>query len=113
MTSAVASAAAVCVAVAALVACAAPSATAADAPPALRIMVKLVRASEDGAAIAAEASRLAGVSVSYAAATSATWHALSLHCAGTSRCEEAIARLRAAGSIYQAVEIDGRKKPAS
>jgi len=50
--------------------------------------------------------------VTYAAATSSTWHALSLHCAGTA-CDAAIARLRAAGTLYQAVEIDGRKTPAS
>lgn len=113
MTSAVASAAATCVAAAALAACAAPSATAADAPPVLRVMVKLVRGSEDATAIAAEATRVAGVPVSYAAATSPTWHSLALHCAGAARCDAAIARLRAAGAIYQAVEIDGRKTPAS
>ena len=75
-------------------------------------MVKLARGSEDASAIAAEASRVAGVPVSYAAATSSTWHALCLHCAGA-ECDAAIARLRAAGTIYQAVEIDGRKTPAS
>ena len=49
--------------------------------------------------------------VTYAAATSSTWHALLLGCAGA-RCDAAIARLRAADTVYQAVEIDGRKSPA-
>jgi hypothetical protein len=111
-TSAVASAAAACILGSALAACAAPrEATPAVAAP-LRVMVKLARGSEDANAIAAEASRVAGVPVHYAAATSSTWHALLLHCAG-SQCDAAIARLRAAGTTYQAVEIDGRKTPAS
>jgi hypothetical protein len=111
-TSAVASAAAACVLVSALTACAAPRQTAADATASLRVAVKLVRASEDANAIAAEAARVAGVPVTYAAATSTTWHALFLHCAGP-ECDAAIARLRAAGTVYQAVELDRRKTPAS
>jgi hypothetical protein len=118
-TSGVASAAAACVLATSLVACAAPreaaspasSASAAAAP--LRVMVKLVRGSADAMAIATEASGVAGVPVSYAAATTLTWHALTLHCASAAQCDAAIARLRAAGTIYQAVEIDGRKTPAS
>ena len=103
-------AAAACVFAAALAACAAaaPKDFAADATP-LRVMVKLVRPSEDAAAIAAEAARVAGVPVTYAAATSATWHALALHCAGAAECDAAVARLRGAGASYQAVEIEGRK----
>ncbi len=99
---------------AALTSCAAPAPKelAAQLAP-LRVMVKLVRPAEDAASIGAEATRVAGVPVTYAAATSLAWHALYLHCTGGGQCEEAIARLRAAGSIYQAVEIDGRKKPAS
>lgn len=111
-TSAVASAAAACVLVSALAACAAPLQTATDSAAPLRVRVQLARPSEDANAIAADATRIAGVPVSYAAATSATWHALALHCAGAS-CDAAIARLRAANTFYQAVEIDGRKKPAS
>ena len=112
-TSGVASAAAACVLASALAACAAAPREAASAVAVpLRVMVKLVRGSEDANAIAAEASRVAGVPVSYAAATSSTWHALLLHCAG-SQCDAAIARLRAAGATYQTVEIDGRKTPAS
>ena len=111
-TSAVASAAAACVLAAALGACAEPRRAAADGAAPLRVMVKLMRPSEDAAAIAAEAARVAGVPVTYAAATSAVWHALALHCAGA-RCDAAIARLRAADTLYQAVEIDGRKTPAS
>ena len=74
-------------------------------------MVQLVRPSEDASAISAEASRYGGVSVTYAAATSASWHALSLHCLDASQCEAAIARLRATSMVYRAVEVDGRKKP--
>jgi hypothetical protein len=111
-TSAVASAAAACVLASALAACTSPREVAADGAAPLRVMVKLTHASEDVNAIAAEAARIAGVPVTYAAATSATWHALALHCAGA-RCDAAIARLRAADSLYQAVEIDGRKTPAS
>ena len=78
----------------------------------LRVMVKLTRPSEDTSAIVSEATRIAGVPVSYAAATSSTWHALVLHCDGAS-CAAAVGRLRAASTLYQAVEIDGRKTPAS
>jgi hypothetical protein len=113
MTSAVASAAAACVVSAVLAACAAPGASAARPETPLRVMLKLARGSQDAAAIAAEATRVAGVPTSYAAATSSTWHAIVLHCADTAQCDAAIARLRAAGTIYQAVEIDGRKTPAS
>ncbi|MDQ6639712.1 MAG: hypothetical protein M3Z15_08610, partial [Pseudomonadota bacterium] len=77
------------------------------------VMVKLVHGSEDAQAIAAEATRVAGVPVSYAAATSPVWHALAVHCAGAAQCDAAISRLRAAAAIYLAVEIDGRKTPAS
>ena len=111
MTSGVASAAAACVVACAVGACAAPSAAARDGAS-LRVMVKLTRASEDSSAIASQAARIAGVPVTYAAATSSTWHALALECAGAS-CDAALARLRAAGEVYQAVEIDGRKMPAS
>ena len=111
-TSAVASAAAACVLAAALVACAAPRQATADGASPLRVMVKLAHPSADADAITAAAARIAGVPVTYAAATSTTWHALLLHCAGA-RCDDAIARLRAADKDYQAVEIDGRKTPAS
>jgi hypothetical protein len=110
-TRSVAAAAAGCALVAVLAsACSAPSPrdVAGEAPP-LRIMVKLVRGSEDAVAIGAETSRIAGVRVSYAAATSAQWHALALHCASASECDAAIARLRAASDVYQTVEIEGRK----
>ena len=111
--SGVASAAAACVlAATALAACAAPRQSAADGAASLRVMVKLTHASDDVRAIAADVARVAGVPATYAAATSTTWHALFLHCAGA-RCDTAIARLRAADTLYQAVEIDGRKTPAS
>jgi hypothetical protein len=76
-------------------------------------MVKLVHGSEDAAAIGAEATRIAGVRVTYAAATSPVWHALALHCTGTAECDAAIARLRAAAGVYQTVEIEGRKTRSS
>jgi len=108
--SAGAPAAAACVFSAALAACAvpAPNDLAAEAAP-LRVMVKLVRPSEDTAAIAGEATRVAGVPVTYAAATSASWHALALHCASAAECDAAVRRLRGAGATYQTVEIEGRK----
>jgi hypothetical protein len=93
----------------ALAACAALANPSAAAGVETRVMVKLVRPAEDAAAISAEASRHAGVPVTYAAATSASWHALALHCASAAQCEAAIARLRAAGAVYQTVEIEGRK----
>ena len=111
--SAVAAAAA-CTLVAALTsACGAqPSREAAGQMPPLRVMVKLVRASEDVGTIGAEASRIAGVPVSYAAATSAQWHAIALHCTSAAECDAAVARLRAATNVYQTVEIEARKMPA-
>jgi hypothetical protein len=115
-TREVAAAAAGCVLFAALAACAAvparDAAAVAEAAP-LRVMVKLVHGSEDAAAIGAEATRIAGVPVTYAAATSPTWHALALHCASTAECDAAIARLRAAGAVYQIVELEGRKTRSS
>ena len=104
-------AAAACVFAGALAACVGPSpdrVVAAQATP-LRVLVKLVRPSEDAAAIGAEATRVAGVPVTYAAATSASWHALALHCAKGAACDAALGRMRAAVEVYQAVEIDGRK----
>jgi hypothetical protein len=96
-------------ALSALAACAAPSEPIAPAQANVRVMVKLVHSSEDARAIADEAARVAGVAVSYAAATSPSWHALVLRCADAAACDAAIARLRAAGTLYQAVEVDGRK----
>jgi len=110
-TSAVASAAAACVLASALTACAVPRQAAADGAATLRVMVELTRPSEDADAIAAEAGRVAGIPVTYAAAASPIRHALFLHCA-RARCDAAIARLRAADTLYQAVEVDGRKTPA-
>ena len=110
-TRSVAAAAAGCALAAALTtACSAAAPRDAGAGPApLRVMVKLVHGSEDALAIGAEATRVAGVPVSHAAATSAQWHALALHCAGAAECDAALARLRAAADVYQAVEIEGRK----
>ena len=106
-------AAVACALAASLSACGSPHEATADAAPPVRVMVKLVRSSTDPAAIAAEATRVAGVPATYAAATSPTWHALSLRCADSRRCETAIARLRAATAIYDTVEFDGRKTPSA
>src|SRR6478672_10723540 len=108
MAGGVASAAAACVLGAGLAACVAPAGAAAETGG-VRIMVKLARGSEDADAIAAEATRIAGSRVTYAAATSSSWHALAVHCESAARCDEAIARLRAAGAVYVAVESEGRK----
>ena len=111
-TSRAASSAAACVFACALAACAAPREAAADGAAPLRVLVKLARAAGAANAIAAEAARVAGVPVTYAAASSPVWHALVLRCTGA-QCDAAIARLRAADTVYQAVEIDGRKTPSS
>lgn len=104
---------AVVVAVSTLSACAAPASAPAGGSVELRVVVKLVRPSEDPKAIADEATRRAGVSASYAAAVSATMHALVLHCADASACDAAMARLRQASGVYEAVEVDGRKRRLS
>ena len=78
----------------------------------MRVVVKLVRPSEDAKAIAEEATRRAGVSASYAAAVSTSMHALVLHCADASACDAAMARLRGASGVYETVEVDGRKQRA-
>jgi hypothetical protein len=107
----VAAAAAGCALVAVLAsACSAPAPRdiAGETPP-LRVMVKLVHGSDDAAAIGAEAARIAGVRVTYAASAGPQWHALALQCASSAECDAAIARLRAAGNVYQSVEIEGRK----
>jgi hypothetical protein len=94
----------------ALAACAAPSSAAAAGQEfAVRVVVKLAHPSDDTAAIAAEASRQAGVEVRYGAAVSSAWHALSLHCPDAAACEAAIVRLRQS-SVYTAVELDARKQ---
>jgi hypothetical protein len=109
----VAAAVAGCALAAALTACAAAPAPGVAGPVAgatsLRVMVKLVHGSGDAAAIGAEATRIAGVAASYAAATSTHWHALALHCASAAECDAAVARLRAATTVYQTVEVEGRK----
>ncbi len=99
-------------AVSALSACAAPASAPAIGGVELRVVVKLVRPSEDARAIADEATRRAGVSASYAASVSASMHALVLHCADASACDAAMARLRQASGVYEMVEVDGRKQRA-
>jgi hypothetical protein len=101
------------VAAAASVACAAPAAqTAVPATSAIRILVKLVEPSDDASAIAARASREAGVPVFYAASVSSSWHSLSVRCSDAASCDAAIDRLRQSG-VYSAIELDGRKRSAA
>jgi hypothetical protein len=109
IAGAVASGAAACLLGTGLGACAAPAGSAGESSVAVRVMVKLARSSEDADAIAAEASRIAGIRVTHAAATSSSWHALAVHCASPAQCDEAIARMRAAGAVYAVVETEGRK----
>jgi hypothetical protein len=100
------------VAVAACLFAAAPSSAAASAPGFdARVLVKLTQPSADTAAIAAEATRAAGVPVAYAASVSAQWHALYLHCPDAAACDAAMARLRQS-STYESVEPDTRKRRA-
>jgi len=110
-TRSVAASAAGCALGAALTsACGAPGPRdVATGTPPLRVMVKLVHASDDADAIGAEAGRIAGVRVTYAASAGPQWHALALHCANNAECDAAIGRLRVAGNVYQSVEIEGRK----
>ena len=75
-----------------------------------RVLVQLVQPSADAAAVSAAATRHARVPVSHAAAASPAWHALALRCESTDECEAAIERLRAARSIYAAVELEGRRQ---
>ena len=103
---------AVAFAASALSACAGPASAPASNGVELRVVVKLVTPSEDTKAIADEATRRAGVSASYAASVSASWHALVLHCADASACDAAMARLRQASGVYDMVEIDGRRQRA-
>jgi hypothetical protein len=99
-------------ALALLTACAVPAVAAASAPGLdIRILVKLTQPSGAAAAIAAEATRQAGVPVGYAASVSTAWHALVVHCADATVCDTAIARLRRSGS-YAEVEPDVRKQRA-
>lgn len=96
----------------ALSACASPAPAGEPGAVEVRLMVKPVRASSDGAVIAAEASRVAGVPAHYRSMVSANWHALSLRCPDAAACEQAIDRLRHDKTTFEAVELDGRKRGA-
>jgi hypothetical protein len=95
-----------------LSACAAPAGDPEAKPVEVRLMVKLIRPSDDQAGIAAEVGRVAGVPARYASMVSASWHALSLRCADAAACDAAIERLRQARSSFEAVELEGRKRGA-
>ncbi|HEX7439599.1 MAG TPA: hypothetical protein VF319_05820 [Caldimonas sp.] len=79
----------------------------------MRVLVKLVRPSTDGAAIARQASGAASVPVRYLSATSAEWHALALGCGSAPACDAALQRLRADAATFAAVERDERRRPAT
>jgi len=96
----------------ALSACAAPAPAPEPTGVEVRLMVKLVRPAQDGAVIATDASRVAGVPAHYRSMVSASWHALSLRCADASACDRAIDRLRRDKATFEAVELDGRKRGA-
>lgn len=95
----------------ALWACSVPASPAPDPSIDVRILVKLVRPSQDAAAIGADAARHSGVSALYAKPMSAAWHVIVLRCADVVMCDAAIARMRQAGDVYEAVEPEGRKQP--
>ena len=97
----------------ALTACAAPAAASAAAVGVdTRVVVKLAGPVGDAAAIAAEAARLSGLPVRYAASAGGGRHALILHCLDAAACEAAMDRLRRSGA-YAAVELDGHKRRAT
>jgi len=96
----------------ALSACAAPGPATEPGGLEVRLMVKLVRPAQDGAVIAADASRVAGVPAHYRSMVSASWHALSLRCADASACDRAVDRLRQDKATFESVELDGRKRGA-
>ena len=95
----------------ALSACAAPSGPA-SGPVEVRLMVKLIKPSDDKAGIAAEVSRVAGVPAGYQSMVSASWHALILRCSNASACDVAVDKLRQARSSFEAIELEGRKRGA-
>lgn len=76
----------------------------------LQVLVKLTAPSDDGAQIAAEASRISGVTVRYVSATSPQWHALLIECATAAICEAAVQRLSEARDVYLAVQRDERER---
>ena len=98
----------------AVVACASPEpARPAASTPTLetRLMVKLVRPSDDGAAIARAAAQSAGVPVRYVASSSAQWHVIVLRCDDAARCESGVERLRRDVATFEAVQQDDRMRP--
>jgi hypothetical protein len=76
----------------------------------LQVLVKLTAPSDDGAQIAAEASRISGMTVRYLSATSPQWHALLIECATAAVCEAAVQRLSEARDVYLAVQRDERER---
>ena len=95
-----------------LAACAAPVPAAAPAGPVaeLRVLVKLVQASSDTQAIAAQVAAAAGTHARYLAATSPQWHALMLVCAEPQACEAALRRLGENKTAFEVVQRDERRR---
>ena len=90
---------------------ASPAVVQATAPSrSLQVLVKLITPSDDGARIAAEASRISGLTVRYVSATSPQWHALLIECATAADCEAAVKRLSEARDTYFAVQRDMRER---
>ncbi|MDQ6685818.1 MAG: hypothetical protein M3Z16_11895 [Pseudomonadota bacterium] len=78
-----------------------------------RLLLKLVRPSDDGVAIAATATRLAGRPVRYAAAVSPAWHAVVMRCPDQDSCAQGLRALRAAPGVYERVDPDLTARPSS
>jgi len=88
-----------------------PAVVQATVPPrGLQVLVKVTAPSDDGAQIAAEASRISGVTVRYVSATSPQWHALFIECATAAVCEAAVKRLSEARDVFIAVQRDERER---
>ena len=97
-----------------LVACAAPEP--ASAPPGgaeMRVLVKLVKASTNPDAVAAQVTVASGTQARYLAATSPQWHALALVCASAQACEAAFQRLGTNNAVFEVVQRDERKRIAA
>jgi hypothetical protein len=95
----------------AVAACAAAPMPAPDGT--MRVLVKLVGADAEPAAIAAQAGHSSGHAARYLASAGSGWHALSLACADAQDCEDALRRLTDDRSHFGAVQRDGRKSIVS
>lgn len=76
----------------------------------LRLLVKLVQPSTDPDAVARLVATTAGVPARHVSASSAQWHAVLLRCEGKAQCDDAVRRLRAERSAFEAVELDAKMR---